>query len=225
MTISTYSELKTAIPNWLARPGDTTRLTDANVVDLITLAEARIWYGSKHPDFPSPPLRVSAMTTVTDPSSFVTVSGTATLALPTYCVQPLDVALNQTPFADLDYVTGKTLRTGWIGSQNGQPKVYTVEGTNLRFGPTPDAAYGVVMTYLAKFAPLSVTSTNWLLTNAPGVYLYSSLLEAAAFIGLDKRMPIWAGLYVALVTGLNDADQDLRFAGTAPMARTDSGNP
>lgn len=225
MALLTYTDLQTAVPLWLARPGDTSRLNAANVVDLIALAEARIWYGSKHPSFPSPPLRVSAMQTTSDPTTYVTVASTATLALPAAAVSVTDIALNLSPFVDLDYVTPKTLRTDWVSVATGQPRAYTVEGRNLRFGPTPDAAYGVILSYLGKFDPLATTATNWLLTNAPGVYLYSALLESVAFIGLDERMATWAGLYVALITALNDADQDIRYGGTALMMRGDSGNP
>lgn len=56
MTISNFSELKTAVDNWLARTDLSTR-----VPEFIALAEARIHYGSRHQTFSSPPLRLRAM--------------------------------------------------------------------------------------------------------------------------------------------------------------------
>src|SRR5882672_139887 len=71
MSILTYTDLQSAIGNWLARSD-----LSANIPDFITLAEQRIFYGADDPNFPSPPLRIRAMEQVTDPTSFLTTAGT-----------------------------------------------------------------------------------------------------------------------------------------------------
>ena len=42
----------------------------------------------------------------------------------------------------------------------------------------------------------------------PGLYLYGSLIEAAAFMMDDGRIPVWGALYDNLKRGL--LDEDLR---------------
>lgn len=61
MSLATYADLKTAIATWLARSGDTELSASAD--DLVTLAEARIYFGAgeKGDPFYSPPLRCRAM--------------------------------------------------------------------------------------------------------------------------------------------------------------------
>ena len=219
MTIVTYADLQSAIGNWLARSD-----LSANIPDFITLAEQRIFYGADDPNLPSPPLRIRAMEQVTDPGVYATTAGTPTLALPSGFVEARAVALNTNPVADLDFTTLKQLNGTWTGTENGQPKVYTFQGDSLRFGPTPDAAYGVVLSYYKRFDPLAVTPTNWLMANAPGIYLYAALLEAQPFIMNDQRLPIWASMLGAATRALMMADQQDRWGGQMTM-RSDTGNP
>jgi len=219
MTIATYSDLQNAVGNWLAR-GDLATY----IPDFIALAEQRIFYGSDDPSFPSPPLRVRGMEQETDPTSFVTAAGNPKLALPSGFLEARAIYLNTNPPADLNFVTQKQLNADWVGAASGPPRVYTFQGNTLRFGPTPDAAYGIVLTYYGKFDPLSVTPTNWLLSNAPGIYLYATLLEAQPFIMNDERLPMWAGLLGAATRSLMQADRQDRFGGQIAM-RADCGNP
>jgi hypothetical protein len=219
MTIATYTDLQNAVGSWLAR-GDLA----ANIPDFITLAETRLFYGSDDPTYPSPALRIRAMEQVTDPTAFQTVAGAATLALPSGFLEARALSLNTSPVADVDFVTQKQLAARWSGSSNGRPLVYTFQGDNLRFGPTPDAAYGVVMSYYKRFDALAVTPTNWLIANAPGVYLYAALLEAQPFLMNDQRLPVWAAMLGAATRALMLADQKDRWGGSLVM-RADTGNP
>jgi hypothetical protein len=219
MSIVTYTDLQSAIGNWLARSD-----LSANIPDFITLAEARIFYGADDPNFPSPPLRIRAMEQVTDPTVYLTTAGTPTLALPSGFVEARAVSLNTKPVADLDFATQKQLNSAWLGTANGKPKVYTFQGDSLRFGPTPDAAYGVVLAYYKRFDPLATTPTNWLMANAPGIYLYAALLEAQPFIMNDQRLPVWASMLGAATRALMLADQQDRWGGQMTM-RSDTGNP
>lgn len=66
---------------------------------------------------------------------------------------------------------------------SGVPTSYRMEGTTLRLFPQPTSGYTYTLYYRATIAPLSGTvSTNWLLTNAPDLYLYASCLEGAKHI-------------------------------------------
>ena len=219
MSIVTYTDLQSAVGNWLARSD-----LSANIPDFITLAEQRIFYGADDPNFPSPALRIRAMEQLTDPASYMTTAGTPALALPSGFVEARAVSLATNPVADLDFATQKQLNGAWVGTAEGQPRVYTFQGDSLRFGPTPDAAYGVVLSYYKRFDPLAVTPTNWLMANAPGVYLYAALLEAQPFIMNDQRLPVWAAMLGGATRALMMADQQDRWGGQLTM-RTDTGNP
>ena len=55
---------------------------------------------------------------------------------------------------------------------------YSIDGNFLIFDE-PIAAFQLF--YYAKLEPLQSTDTNWLYALAPGLYLYSALIEAAVF--------------------------------------------
>lgn len=220
MTIATYTDLQAAIANWLARAD----LTSA-IPDLIALAETRIAYGSDDPRFPAPALRLRAMEQTTDPASYKTAAGAGMLALPAGFLEARSIYLDTNPIQPLTFVTPETLNTTLAGSAAGRPSTVTLQGDNLRFGPMPDSAYGVALSYYRKFDPLSQTASNWLLQNAPGVYLYGALIEAAPYIGNDERIFLWAAQYAALTNGLMGANQRDRFGSSVLMVRTDTGNP
>ena len=63
------------------------------------------------------------------------------------------------------------------------------------------------------------------MSNAPNVYLYGSLLEAAIFLGDDTGAQKWLRLYRAAVGALQNQDSVDRFSGSALTIRNDTGNP
>jgi hypothetical protein len=71
------------------------------------------------------------------------------------------------------------------------------------------------LSYYKKFPALVADSdTNWLLANAPAVYLYSALIEAYAHLKDDARILTAARMYAAAVNALVDADQAERHSGS-----------
>ena len=61
------------------------------------------------------------------------------------------------------------------------------ETETLRFGPAPDTAYTGYLSYYKSFGALSDTNTtNYILNNHPGIYLYGSLYHAANFLRLKR---------------------------------------
>lgn len=216
MALANYTDLQASIANWLGRSGSTD--FTSIIPDLVVLAEQRIFFGAMADGvpFPSPALRIRAMEQTTDPTTFKTTAAVQTLALPTGFLKERSIALNTSPTSDLDFATEKEIFDQY-GSDSDRPSVYTMRGDNILFGPTPDSAYGVILTYYKKFDALSVTATNWLLTNAPGVYLYATLLEAQPFIRNDARLPIWAAMYAAAIGGLQASDEADRYGGKLVM--------
>lgn len=60
------------------------------------------------------------------------------------------------------------------------PRSYAMESGALRIYPAVGDGYAYTLYYTAKIAPLTdLAPTNWLLENAPDLYLYASALEVA----------------------------------------------
>lgn len=134
--------------------------------------------------------------------------------LPSNYIQMRQVFIEGTPRQSLDYRTPEQLNDIYLGS--GKPCFFTIEGEYIRFDREVDDDYQVKVQYYKKFAALSDSNTtNWLLTNAPGVYLYGSLLEAMPFTRNDTRMELWYQAFTSAVNGLLKADKTDRFSGSS----------
>jgi hypothetical protein len=82
----------------------------------------------------------------------------------------------------------------------------------------------VEMLFYKKFDNLSAsTTTNWLITNAPDIYLYGSMLEAEPFIMNDERVQLWATALQRGVTDLQEQDNKDRHSGSALRVMNTSG--
>jgi len=215
VAITTYAELKTAIENYYARSDST---FTARIDEFIDLAEDRIHYGDDGP-LPSEPLRLVGMETTGD----LTVSS-QTVAQPTGFLAARRLYLNTDPKVDLEYMAPDRF---WSASANtsgtsGEPKIFTIEGTNFVFGPSPDTSYTGKLAYWKKLDALSDSATtNWLITNSPGTYLYACLLEAAIWDKSFEDAAKYMAAYAGRVNALMGQDRKHRFPGTPLAARVD----
>ena len=199
MAISNYSELQTAVANWLDRDD-----LAARIPEFIVLCEARF----------NRSLRIRAMETLD--ISVDTVGGTSTVALPTGYVQMRDISLITSPITQLQYLTPEIMNRLNAGSLTGKPETYTIIANSILFGPTPDSAYDISMLYYKTFDPLTALApTNWVITNAPDVYLYGALLEAEPFLMNDQRVQLWATALTQSITTLQEQDNKDRHSGSA----------
>tara|TARA_R110000824_G_scaffold164768_2_gene341195 strand:+ start:225 stop:719 length:495 start_codon:yes stop_codon:yes gene_type:complete len=145
-----------------------------------------------------------------------TVAGTSTVALPTGYVQMRDISLITSPITQLQYLTPEIMNRINAGSRTGKPETYTIIANNILFGPTPDAVYNISMLYYKTFDALTALApTNWVITNAPDVYLYGSLLEAEPFLMNDQRVQLWATALTQSINTLQEQDNKDRHSGSA----------
>lgn len=94
----------------------------------------------------------------------------------------------------------------------GQPQYFTIFASEIELGPTPDAIYTLEMIYRQNIPSLSTNTTgNWLLTLAPDLYLYGSLMEASPYIKKDERIQIWSALMAGALSDLNDLGKTSQF--------------
>ena len=175
MSISTYSELKSAVANRLRR-SDTSSYVD----DWITLAEADIYRR----------LRVKDMETALS----VTISS-GVAALPSGYIDLKFAYVNANPVTRL-----KRKTAAWIyekyptRSAQGIPVFVGREGSNLIFGPYPDSNYSINGVYYKSLGAVSSTA-HALFTTNPDVYVYGSLLMAVRELKDDKGIARWTPLY------------------------------
>ena len=80
--------------------------------------------------------------------------------------------------------------------------------------PTPTEDTDFELLYYQKIPDLATNSTNWLLTEAPDVYLYGALLHTAPYLAEDARVGVWAQLYSAAVQNLISASDKARYSGS-----------
>ena len=206
MAINTYGTLKTAVANWLDRDD----LTD-RIPEFISLCEATF----------NRVLRIRAMeTTVSD----TTVGGTKTDALPDGYLQMREIHLTTSPVVSLSYITPEIMYRIRSGSTSAKPNSYTIVGDNILFGPTPDGAYTYDMTYYKSFDALTdVATTNWVILNAPDLYLYGTLLQAEPFLMNDQRIALWERGMRQVINALQEQDDKDRHSGSEMRVMNTSG--
>lgn len=198
MAITTYASLGTAIAEWLIRTGDTDIATRFD--DFLALHEQRMYYGSEAvPGLGIPgcePLRIREMET-----SSASFALAATVAQPTGFLELIEATLNS-PLRPLDIVTEGVIDSYRDQTASG-PRLIAMSGTNFRVWPDPGSSYTATLRYFAKLTTPSAQAANWILTNAPGVYLNGCLLEAAIYTGDPDAAKLYLGLYTSSVTALN----------------------
>lgn len=97
---------------------------------------------------------------------------------------------------------------------------YSLMNGALELVPPPGSDVDIEMIYYGKIPALSAQqATNWLLTKAPDVYLYGSLLHAQPFLMDDQRMPVFATLYNSRIEALNEESMKSTHSGSPLIAR------
>ena len=143
-------------------------------------------------------------------------------AFPNNFLQIRDIRLNTNPVTHLEQITTEqqNQERQSHGNTAGQPKFYSVVGETFQVFPTPDTAYTGEIAYYEEIPALSSDSdTNWLLTKAPEIYLYGSLVHAAPYLKDDERIVVWQTLYRDVFNSLETEDEKSRFSGTTPRLR------
>ena len=183
MAITTYAELQTAIATWL-RPG-TASTSGLQITDFIALFESRA-------------NRMLRLRTMESDESVVCVVSSRYIALPSGYLEPIAFYLtDQNPREELRYRLPTQLQ---VIDDSNRPQQWAIDGTNIAFDCPADQAYTATFRMFERFA-LSVSSTtHWLLTNHPDVYLYGSLLNAAPYVRDSQMLAVWKGFVEEALT-------------------------
>lgn len=185
MSLANYSDIKTATAEWLYRTGDTALAARAG--DFITLFEADFLI--------DPEMRTLDMEEVdTTPIT----SSTDGIQLPTDYIDMIRLRMTGVPTGQADqpltYVSpAEAARLDATNSSYGIPKWYTVLAGQLYISPLKWAPVGATleMAYYS-FTPLSdAAPVNWLIQKYPNLYLYGSLMQAAAYVDDVETVAKW----------------------------------
>jgi hypothetical protein len=107
------------------------------------------------------------------------------------------------------------------------PRFFAIVGRQLVVTPSPSGSVSLDLDYYQRLPALSPSNTtNWLLEDAPHVYLYTSLLHATPFLMDDARYQVFNNTVSQQVMAAVKSQQTLSFddvktAGFSLSAPTD----
>ncbi len=198
--IGDYAALKLQIADWLNR----TDLTDV-IPEFVRLAESRIRTDLK--------IRVQELVETG------TLTG-ETLALPTQLNEVRRLVVRD---RELAYLTPEQYQRLNRLSVSSPARYYTIIGESFYILGGRDGD-DYVLTYWEWFDYFVLdTDTNWLLLNAPDVYLWASLEAGALYLKDYPASADFRARYEAAVKRVQDREKDMRYSGGPFYVRADAG--
>ena len=198
MALTNYTGLKASIADFLNRDD----LTSV-IPDFVALAEAQINRDVRH-------WRMEARSSgQQDPADEY-------MQIPADWVETIRLHLTGTGTSVVNLVSRDAMADKRAAQENaaGTPRMYTHANGQFQLFPTPDATTNFELLYYQKIPSLITNTDNWLLLEAPDVYLYGALLHSAPYLAEDARVAVWAQLYSAAVQRLNQTSEDAMFSGS-----------
>jgi hypothetical protein len=205
MAIATYGDLVQAIKDWTGRGGEATFV--ANIPAFIQRPHTVLMRE----------LRIPLLQAAVD----LSITGES-VALPSDFRAVSRLFID----ADWDNPLSPTSQEGRVriavGNDAGRPLVYAIEGTNIAFGPIPDATYTGKLLYYKTLPTMSADGdTNALLVRHPFVYLYGALAEAARYDQNDENISLYEGMFGAELNAIQTAEAlDAMAGGTLSQVVT-----
>lgn len=197
MAIATYSDLQSAIANWLNRDD-----LSSVIPDFIALAEADINRRVRH-------WRMESRATVSASTQYT--------ELPAYFLEPIRLQITGGDFRELELISQSEMsdRRQRNNDTAGVPAFYAITNGTIELYPTPDAAYDIEVYYYSRITDLSDSDTsNWLLEYFPDAYLYTALQHSAVYLAEDQRLAAWAALSTSAIEAINAESDKAKFGGS-----------
>ena len=198
MALTNYTGLKASIADFLNRDD----LTSV-IPDFVALAEAQINRDIRHWKMEA---RSSGQQSAADEY----------MQIPADWVETIRLHLTGTGTSVVNLVSRDAMADKRAAQENaaGTPRMYTHADGQFQLYPTPDATTNFELLYYQKIPSLITNTDNWLLLEAPDVYLYGALLHSAPYLAEDARLAVWAQLYSAAIQRLNQTSEDAMFSGS-----------
>ena len=209
MSFTNYSELKAAIRTWSTR----TDISDDQIDEFIDIAEA-VMYSNSEETLKTRDGETRATASTSTTSRY--------LALPSGFLEmrQLKIILDDS-FPDVIYQPPEVL---FIFDRAGLPKHFTITN-QIELDRTSDIAYTIEMNYHATFTALSSSSTtNFVLTNHPNIYLFGSRWVLSLRYKLHEEALMYWGLFIDAIKGANKRYRQGRY-GPSPYMRIEGDTP
>lgn len=217
MSLATFADLKASVADYLQRSDLT-----AVIPDFFTQAQSKLYYGHQAPPgvglVPIKPLRIRQMMS----SATVTPTTGGVFTIATACdakwVEFIELTPTFNGAQSIDYLEPYEFkkRQDLLLSTTPPAVFYTIEGDVVYLAPA--AITPIRAAWYQKFTALSGASdTDWVLTNAPQVYLDGCLAEACKYL-LDDREASFRASFAGGILGLNLNDQRARSSGALKRA-------
>ena len=198
----TYSELKTAIANYLNRSDLT-----SDIDTFIDNTEAELNRRLRTKD-------MIKRATATADSQYLTV--------PTDWLEAINVEITANNFSPLFQQSIESLDVYRKANNNssGQPIYYAMVDDSIELAPTPDSSYTLQLTYYAKISALSDSNTsNFVSASHPDVYLYGALKHASIYLMEDERIPMFTQQFEKALEEMRLAQEKSAFGKGSLMMR------
>ena len=199
MALTTYTELKASLADFLNRDDLTTVIPD-----FITLAESQINRDVRHWKMEA---RASGQQS----------GGDEYMQIPADWVESIRLHLTGSGTSAVNLISRDAMADKRQKNEDtsGTVMYYTHADGQFQLYPTPSADTDFELLYIQKLDALSGSNAdNWLLLDSPDVYLYGALLHSAPYLAEDERVAVWAQMYAASVQRLNEASESARFSGS-----------
>ncbi len=195
MGLSTFSELKSSVADWLNR-SDLTSV----IPDFITLAEAQLNRELRH-------YKMHNKATANIETQYS--------ATPSDWLQSIRFHLNDSSKTLLKQTSPEEIAKLRDEADNtsGKPQYYSHVGDLIEVYPSPDVTYTGELLYYQQIPSLSDSNTtNWLLTMSPDLYLYGALLQASPYLQNDERMAVWGSAYQGAINAVMGESDNTRHS-------------
>jgi hypothetical protein len=197
MAITTYTELKTAIADFLNRDD----LSSA-VPTFISLAEADMQRRVRH-------WRMEKRSTAELDTQYS--------AIPADFVEVIRFYVTSNDTRPLELISQAELldRKAKRSNASGAPAYYALTAGELEIYPVPDGTYDVELYYISRIPALSDSNaSNWMLEQYQDAYLYGALVHSAPYLKDDARIQVWAALYQNAIDAINAESERSKFGGS-----------
>jgi hypothetical protein len=213
MTIANYSDLQNAVRDFGNRIDSS---VTARTTDFIRLGEDRIWRTNENGV-------IRSQWGITN-TPLVIPAGQNYVALPTDWLQFKRITLPNVPALDgsnaniVEYMSPDMLEDL---PPPGNANAYSVEGGLLLYG-LPQASGGAAQPLTCRYyahpgnlGSGGALTTTWLLTMAPSIYLYASLIELAIYVKKTDKIAEYGSLLDKAIDGFMSTER----ASTQPAGR------
>ena len=148
-------------------------------------------------------------------ATLTVTSGVA--SLPTGYVAARSLVWLSNPARPLKYLTPHMYEQA-LAADPDSVSFYTISGSSVKFS---DNQTGTArFTYMAQFTPLSGSNTtNFIITNHPGAYLYGSLEHAAAYCKDADAAAAYHAKFAQELEAIKADNQDRKYGGSTLQVR------